>query len=41
MDNILCHIVILNSNEKKKILNNKKFNKIEFIDLDKIKQIKI
>jgi len=38
MDNILCHIVILNSNEKKKILNNKKFNKLEFIDLDKINQ---
>ena len=36
MENILCHIVILNSNLKKKILNNNKFEKIEFIDLDKI-----
>lgn len=38
MENILCHIVILNSNLKKKILNNKKFEKIEFIDLDNINQ---
>lgn len=36
MENILCHIVILNFNLKKKILNNTKFQKIEFIDLDNI-----